>query len=264
MSSSACCETITTQSISIELHQTFNSRQELKYAIERLAVRNNFETTTVRADLRRYQVKCKAKHCPWLLKASPVSQSTLWRIIEFDSTHNCVGVTGTDNSTASAKFIATAMLEKIRTQPDLRPIHMQKDFHREFGIEVPYHRILEAKEHALTMINGTHEESYTKLPQYCEDLLKANPGSLIEYEKTETNQFFRLFLSFNASAKRIRRVQTSSRPRWNSPSKQISGRVTHSNRYGRAGTAISFRICCYSDRRYRKLELVSHKTAKSP
>jgi hypothetical protein len=45
MSSSPCHESIASQSISIELHQTLNSRQELKYAIERLAAKTTLKQT---------------------------------------------------------------------------------------------------------------------------------------------------------------------------------------------------------------------------
>jgi len=111
-----------------------------------------------------------------------------------------MGVPHTGNSSASAEFLATIILEKVRSQPDIRPTDIKKDIHRVYGIEIPYSRALATKEWAFNIINGTHEESYAKLPKYCEQLLVANPRSFREYERTDTNQFRRLFLGYNASA----------------------------------------------------------------
>ena len=89
----------------------------------------------------------------------------------------------------------------MRAQPDIRPINIQKDLHTRHDLVVPYSRVHAAKEHALKLIHGTHEDSYAKIPKFCEELLAANPGSFIEFEATSTNQFHHLFLCFYASAK---------------------------------------------------------------
>ena len=97
--------------------------------------------------------------------------------------------------------LAIKILEQVRAQPDIRPINIQKDLQSMHGLVVPYSRVHAAKEHALKLIHGTHEDSYAKIPKFCEELLAANPGSFIEFEATPTNQFHRLFLCFYASMK---------------------------------------------------------------
>lgn len=185
----------------IEINATFNTFKELKHTLKLYAIQNNFETRTIRCDKRRYQLKCKAEGCTWSLRARSIVNSNIWRIADLNSQHNCVGVLHTGNSTASAQFLATEIIEKVRAQPDIKPKNLKKDIQRQYGIEIPYSRVWSAKEFANAMINGSHEETYTKLPKYCEELLAANPESFIEYERTNTNQFRRLFLCFGASAK---------------------------------------------------------------
>jgi hypothetical protein len=53
---------------------------------------------------------------------------------------------------------------------------------------------------ALVDINGTHEDAYKHLPQYCKDLENSNPNSVIVLENTADNKFKRLFISYGASA----------------------------------------------------------------
>jgi hypothetical protein len=50
------------------------------------------------------------------------------------------------------------------------------------------------------MIDGTHEDGYARLPQYCEYIVNSNPGSVAFVESTPNNQFRRAFICFNASA----------------------------------------------------------------
>ena len=185
----------------IEINATFDTLKELKHSLKLHAIQKNFETRTIRCDKRRYQLSCKAEGCSWFLRARVIRKSSIWRIAELNSSHDCVGVLHAGNSTASARFLATEVMEKVRAQPDIKPKNLKKDIHREFGIEIPYWYVWASKELANAMINGSHEETYAKLPKYCEQLLAANPGSFVECERTDTNQFCRFFLCYSASAK---------------------------------------------------------------
>jgi zinc finger SWIM domain-containing protein 3 len=82
-------------------------------------------------------------------------------------------------------------------------MNSMKDIHRVYCIEIPYQRAHAAKERALNLINGTNEELFVNLPEYCEQLLAANPGTIMTHEGTDTNQFCTFFLCFDASAKRF-------------------------------------------------------------
>src|SRR5947207_12928865 len=47
-----------------------------------------------------------------------------------------------------------------------------------------YKRILQAKEHANAIINGTDQESFQLLPHYCQQINEQNPSSTILMERT--------------------------------------------------------------------------------
>jgi hypothetical protein len=185
----------------IELDTTFNSLKELKHAVKHFTIQNNFETRTIKSEARRYQLCCKADDCLWVLHARPLGESALWKIVHIQPDHNCLGVGHTGNSAASADFLASVILEQVRMQPDIKPKNIKKDIQRIYNVEIPYGRVWAAKEAALNLIHGTHEESYANLPKYCEQLVVANPGTFLDLESTETtNQFRRLFLCYDASA----------------------------------------------------------------
>jgi len=86
-------------------------------------------------------------------------------------------------------------------QPNIKPKNIKKNIQRVYNVEIPYGRAWAAKEDVLKLIHGTHEDSYAKLPKYCEQLAIANPSTFLDLESTErTNQFCCLFLCYNASA----------------------------------------------------------------
>ena len=67
-------------------------------------------------------------------------------------------------------------------------------------MEISYDKAWRAKEAALVNINGTYQDSYAKLPKYCEDLVNSNLGTTAFVEHTENHKFKRMFVAFGASA----------------------------------------------------------------
>jgi len=122
-------------------------------------------------------------------------------VVRIQPDHNCLGVGHTGNSAASSDFLASVILEQVRMQPNIKPKNIKKNIQRVYNVEIPYGRAWAAKEDVLKLIHGTHEDSYAKLPKYCEQLAIANPSTFLDLESTErTNQFCCLFLCYNASA----------------------------------------------------------------
>jgi len=61
--------------------------------------------------------------------------------------------------------------------------------------------VYRAKERALNLINGSHEDAYNCLPKYCQEIERSNPGSTVKLEiDPATGRFKRLFICFAASA----------------------------------------------------------------
>jgi hypothetical protein len=70
----------------------------------------------------------------------------------------------------------------------------------EFAVEITYSKALRAKELALEVIYGKHEDAYKAMPQYCFNIEQSNPGSTVHLDITSENQFRRVFICYAASA----------------------------------------------------------------
>ena len=185
----------------IVLNARFDNLANLKQACREYAVTNYFETRTRYATSKRYELCCKAEGCPWRLYARAIEKSSSFIISVLHDEHTCFGINHTGNSAATSDYVANFIHEKLKQQPEYRAINIVKDIKRELGVEVKYHKAFRAKEIATLKVNGTYEETYSKLPKYCQELEAANPGSIIDISKTDkSNKFHRLFLCYHASA----------------------------------------------------------------
>ena len=185
---------------SLAIGATFNSRFDLKSACKEYAITEFFEFETVKSDNQRYTIKCKIPECNWHLSAWSVESTSRFRIKMISESHDCFGLGHTSHVQASESFIALKIRDKLIQQLSYRPRDIILDVKRELGIDITYFKAYRAKQLALEFINGNHEESYAKLPQYCEDIVRANPGSTAFIDVAEDNKFRCMFVCFGAAA----------------------------------------------------------------
>ena len=117
--------------------------------------------------------------------------------------HHCFGILDRGHRQISVTFMGAQIQAKLREQLLYHHKDIQRDICRELGIQVSYIQVYHAKEEGLEAINGTEEESYNKIPQYCEDLKRNNLGRTIVLECTpeeDGRRFNGLFICYGASA----------------------------------------------------------------
>jgi MULE transposase domain len=102
---------------------------------------------------------------------------------------------------ASARAIALQIVNKVRQQPKAySAAGIQKDVQLD-GVLIPYKQAWRAKEVARDMIDGSHDDLYSLLPYYCQQIEATNPNSTAIVEcYGEISKFRRLFLCYGASA----------------------------------------------------------------
>ena len=186
----------------LALHSVYPSFEALKAACRDAAILGNFEYTTVKSDKRRYTIKCKRNQCPWRIHASLIPDSTTVCIRTFVDDHQCViPIFGRGHSQATQATIASKIIEKLHDQPTYRPKDIVQDIQRDLGIQINYQKAFRAKDEAITQINGSFEDAYKQLPQYCEDIKKSNLFTTAIVDPTREGRFNRMFISFGASTK---------------------------------------------------------------
>ena len=86
-------------------------------------------------------------------------------------------------------MVGSVIIGHVQNHPEYRPVEIRKDMQRQIGVKVSYWTAWAAKKHAVDKINGSHEDAYVQIPQYCSDIMSSNPGSIVHLEHTAKNHF---------------------------------------------------------------------------
>jgi hypothetical protein len=189
------------QSPQFAVNAKFDSFSALKHACTRAALLDVYEFVPEKVDSKRYTLKCKDKECPWHLHATSIPETDTWHIRTSTQTHTCHGIIHDGHANVDEEFISTEILPKVRSDSSIKPKAIQDLFKDEYGVKISYQKAYRARERARQIIDGSHEEAYSLLPKYCQEVQRSNPGSTVQLDvDPNTNRFKRVFISFAASA----------------------------------------------------------------
>ncbi|KAE8685794.1 Pseudouridine synthase family protein isoform 1 [Hibiscus syriacus] len=177
--------------------QSFKTRHELHDAWKKFSLAHSFHYRINRSNGKLFHASCKAEGCPWVLGASKLSKTNLFRIQRMNDTHTC-GV-GSLRASVSGKFVASIVKEKLRDTPTCKPVEIIDYIRRDSGIELNYSQAHKGIVVALEELQGSHTKAYSQLPLLCEKILETNPGSAAILNTKEDSSFQRIFVAFHAS-----------------------------------------------------------------
>ena len=97
----------------LKIGQMFETKEELKAAVAELALKNYFETRTLKSCKVNYLVRCKEKDCTFLCQASVLNKTGLFEIKKYEPNHTC-GMRSHHKreKVATSKFIARKILHQ--------------------------------------------------------------------------------------------------------------------------------------------------------
>ncbi|KAK1318674.1 hypothetical protein QJS10_CPB04g01530 [Acorus calamus] len=99
---------------------------------------------------------------------------------------------------ATSGWLAKKMVSILHKTPELSAAKLKGEIQNKYNHTLPYSRVLKAKGKALELMHGKPEESYKHIPELREELLKANPCSIVEYQLDVDNSFMRFFVCLGA------------------------------------------------------------------
>ncbi|XP_058069668.1 uncharacterized protein LOC131218838 isoform X2 [Magnolia sinica] len=180
--------------------QEFSDVKAFRKMIKEAAIAQHFELRIIKSDLIRYFAKCAKEGCPWRIRAVKLPNAPTFTIRSLEGTHTCGKTAQLGHHQASVDWIVNFIEERLRGNVHYKPKDILLDVQKQYGITIPYKQAWRAKERGLTAIFGSSEEGYCLLPAFCEQIKKANPGSIAQVFTTGSDhRFQRLFVAFHAS-----------------------------------------------------------------
>ncbi|BBH05957.1 hypothetical protein Prudu_017491 [Prunus dulcis] len=164
------------------LGMEFTNMEQCREAIRYYAVSCARPLKWVRNDSNRVRLKCEGDKkqkvpCPWMLYASHVGKGPSTRIKTYVPRHTCGRRQRTKYATSS--WLSKRFDEELRDNPNMKVTDFMKLIRKHYAIDVTEAQVYKAKSFAKKRIQGSIEEQYGKLWDYCEELKSNNPGSTV-------------------------------------------------------------------------------------
>ncbi|XP_047252302.1 uncharacterized protein LOC124887158 [Capsicum annuum] len=129
------------------------------------------------------------------------------RILDVETTllrHNAslneVDFITVDHKNATSKVICDYILELVRDSSNvIIPNFVVDEMRRKYRIIISYNKGWRAIQHAYTVIRGTTEENYNRLPSYFHMIKQNNPGTYTNIKRDDENRFQYAFFAYGAS-----------------------------------------------------------------
>ena len=156
----------------------------------------------VKQDATRMRVKCKAENCQWMLFASKVEAGDDSLVMKTMGHEHTCGRTFYHKK-ATLGFLARKYADFLRLNKRMTVEEFREKVHSELNVNITVAQVYKTFMKAKIIIHGSYKEQYQRLWDYCDELLKCNPGSTV-YMETELDEdigrerFQRLYVCFGA------------------------------------------------------------------
>nr|XP_027102905.1 uncharacterized protein LOC113724178 [Coffea arabica] len=186
--------------IEFEKGELFTNVDAFRAVLKDYVIQKGFPLLRLKNERSRVTAICNAKGCQWRIHASPMADNITFQIKSYQPQHTCV--MDKHCAEATCDWMAKKLVGVMRDHPIMTSKGVEAKL-RKYGVKPSKMQIFRAKNKALNEIEGTHAESYSKLPSYAELLRNNNPNSIYKIHYDRPNlliepKFLRIFISFKA------------------------------------------------------------------
>ncbi|CAI9287868.1 unnamed protein product [Lactuca saligna] len=184
------------------LGMKYSTTAKLKYSLSCYAVVNGYDLWYEKNDNTRLLVRCcKGKNptCPFRLYTSWIKEEHTFQIKSLITEHKCSRAFKL-GSIVTYKWIGKQFVNDVLESPKLCLRKMKALVSKIYNINVSVGQCRNAKELALSEVEGSLKEHYAKLWDHAAAIRRANPGSHVEVflePQHDSNMvFYRFYVSF--------------------------------------------------------------------
>ncbi|KAH6807214.1 hypothetical protein C2S51_028322 [Perilla frutescens var. frutescens] len=187
--------------VSFRLGQVFASINDFYDAVKNYGIYNMYGLKFVQKDKKRCRVKCVDK-CPWLIFCSKVGNFETYKVKTFVDNHNCQKEEVREKF-ANTTWLGNMVIGDFRNHPKMTGEELKSLVAEKYKITISISKAYRIKEHAQQLLDGDVAQQYSRLADYCEELVRTNPGSTVELLAPKQGQngpsrFERIYICIDA------------------------------------------------------------------
>ncbi|XP_022019508.2 uncharacterized protein LOC110919548 [Helianthus annuus] len=190
--------TVSSKNGTIKVNSTFENVVEFRRALSHYAIMNEFAYFTEKSEPTWVTARCSDLQCKWRIHASVMQDGISFEVKKLVEPHSCTRSNKGANKVATQGWVASVLRHKLKCDGDVSIKELHKWVKINFNVDLPYMKIFRGKEQTYSDLYGNWEDSFIKTNAFKEELLRRNPGSVVEVD-IETKGNKKLFLRFFVS-----------------------------------------------------------------
>ncbi|CAH1415299.1 unnamed protein product [Lactuca virosa] len=168
-------------SISMKVGSKFENVVDFRRALNHFAVINEFNYYIQKSDPTRFIARCENLECEWRIHASITQDEVTFEVNKMVEVHSCTQSNKGGNKCATQGWIANVVTDKLKSD-DVSPYKLRNWIMNTYNVDVPYLKVFRGKEQAYTDMYGKWEDSFMKMDEFREELLRRNEGSIVKID----------------------------------------------------------------------------------
>ncbi|XP_073119764.1 uncharacterized protein [Henckelia pumila] len=184
----------------LKLGMIFSSKNEAKFAIESHCIRRGRTVKFVKNDNKRLRGICINEGCNWCILCSPMNKDSCWQIKTFIPEHdNCYW--HSKNRSIKAGWLGSTFEKKFKSNPKLGTSEFKVEVENTLNTTISYKQAYLAKKKAMKLVEGSIQEQFSRIRDYCSELKRTDEGASVILKLTEDDdgpRFQRLYVCFSA------------------------------------------------------------------
>ncbi|XP_015054951.1 uncharacterized protein LOC107001398 [Solanum pennellii] len=147
-------------------NQIYNNKETLKEVMRHVGLVEKFSFRVARCNASNYHLNCISKTCSWMMRASSLNKSSLFKVRKYITQHTCsVRERVYARRQGITDVVAVLIMEKyIDPSKVYTPKDVADDMLKLHGVSLTYIQAWRAKEKAVKLVRGDPAESYARLP----------------------------------------------------------------------------------------------------
>lgn len=181
----------------------FRDVSHFRKAIEVFAIRDGFKLCVMENRGHAVSYECSDLRCDWKIKAGRVVNARTFIVKEFVAQHKCTRRHQQFQHTP--KWISAIYLYRWKLQPNLRTVDIRDEIEATYGVVCHEAKLLCAAKRAKHILGMDHEDGYTILNQFKDEMERINSRNIVlletkRHEYGEVERFKRMFICWERTS----------------------------------------------------------------
>ncbi|XP_058726261.1 uncharacterized protein LOC131597588 [Vicia villosa] len=168
-----------------ELGTYFNTKDDFKEAIQTYSVQCGRALRFLKNDKQRVKVVCK-EGCQWEAYCGKLPNEETWQLRKLVDIHSCSREYNV--KMMSTKWLSKRLQNSLKSNPKLKLKDIKEKAQKKWNVGVNKTKAIRARFAARDMVDGSFLGDYTRIYDYCHEVLRTNPGSTVKLNVTPVQE----------------------------------------------------------------------------